>query len=994
MSKPQRQDPDELYQWDPETQSYYEVFKRLIIKPAENDVIGIKIGNSNISMAVIEHGTPMCIRVRDESTSQIPTAVSISVEGVVLLGKQALERQVLNPAGVVYDFAKFIGLSERAPDVMDKDQKLVPYKLISHKNEIGVELWEQKYSMGQLMDFLLKKINWIAERQLVRKVEQCVLTVPPAWTEEQREHFRTIVSNSGWKVNDIITEPVAIAFAYGKRRPKGQKIAIFDMGGTSFTFSLLEAVEDDFLTVKSTKSSPFIGGIDFDNIILDTLIFQAIKELGIDFRTDELVLTRLKMAAKAAKEQLSHQPEVEVDIPFIFADQLGPKHFKTTLKAEVYNETAFPYLWRTIRFVNQAFEEAEWNVQDVDQVILAGGMAKWPVIKNLMDRYFGGSKPIFNHVPVDEVTALGAAIFGELQRKSAIGNPPQMNPLNLGFSISGGIMHNVVERGVFFPTQKSTRLTTTQDNQTNFRLDIYQGQRKVTSRNKYVGSLVVENLDPQPAGTISLEVEFNLDNSGVLRVDIQDMYTKYKVSDTFGSVLAHGLTKEQLEYEVTLGQMWESDDQHAVALMELHSKSQEVHNSLVKDAERVVGSVPPNLIQPFYESIQHLRDLIENPKGVVETDYKRAIANAQRHYSQFEEYWFQSPSNQAAVDLRNRWELHHAAYLPHQNIQTIDETGTKLERIKPPRTYITPDQTMAPKVNNNAPDYSWYERVYEMPLISGYAPSQRRFLKRLIDEGRYRATGEGRIRNVDDEIEQLKKTEDWQFGKGKKPLKKASEMDLLGQYFSSDYIKFDRWATESPNLFWLHKKRPPKQFGELGAAWAESNVVHTPPPKPGTIDSPSRPAKTKADLDEEEKIHKQKELSRKWEQQLEKWVNNPASINVDHLAPEEIEHVHKEIERKRQELSTQREQSIRNQQLREDALAQEADRLKHREQRAKYEKGDLTPEEEQDVSKRLRRVDILNQLNQQNKQEYDQKRYEFEREFTWGHRRRRKDKPS
>jgi len=485
-------------------------------------VIGIDLGTTNSCVAVMEGKDPKVIE-NAEGARTTPSMVAFTDSGERLVGQPAKRQAVTNPEDTLFAIKRLIGRRHDDP-MAKKDQELVPYQIVKAKNgDAWVKSRGKDYSPSQISAFILQKMKEDAESYLGGEVTQAVLTVPAYFNDSQRQATKDAGKIAGLEVLRIINEPTAAALAYGLDKQGSGVIAVYDLGGGTFDISVLE-IGDGVFEVKSTNGDTFLGGEDFDKRVIDYLADEFKKEQGIDLRSDKLALQRLKEAAEKAKIELSSAMETEVNLPFITADQSGPKHLNMKVSRAKLEALVDDLITKTMGPVKAAIKDAGLSAGEVDDVILVGGMTRMPKVIETVKAFFG--KDPHRGVNPDEVVAMGAAIqAGVLKGEVKDVLLLDVTPLSLGIETLGGVFTRLIDRNTTIPTKKSQVFSTAEDNQTAVTIRVAQGEREMAADNKLLGQFDLVGIPSAPRGVPQIEVAFDIDANGIVNVSAKDKAT-------------------------------------------------------------------------------------------------------------------------------------------------------------------------------------------------------------------------------------------------------------------------------------------------------------------------------------------------------------------------------------------------------------------------------------------------------------------------------------
>jgi len=497
--------------------------------------VGIDLGTTNSVVAVMEAGEPVVIP-NAEGGRTTPSVVAFTKSGERLVGQLARRQAAVNPENTVYSIKRFMG---RKYDEVDRERKMVPYKTLAGKDgRVEVEIQGQRYTPEQISAMILQKLKTDAEAYLGEKVTDAVITVPAYFNDSQRQATKNAGQIAGLNVVRIINEPTAASLAYGLDKKENEKILVFDLGGGTYDVSVLEVGEGVF-EVKATNGDTHLGGDDYDRRLVDYIADEFKKENGIDLRGDRQALQRLTEAAEKAKIELSSRVETEVNLPFITADQTGPKHLTMNISRAKFEQLTADLTEKTVGPFNAALKDAGLSASDLNEVILVGGATRMPAIQELVKRLAGGKEP-HKGVNPDEVVAVGAAIqAGVLKGEVKDVLLLDVTPLSLGIETLGGVMTKLIERNTTIPSSKSQIFSTASDSQPSVEIHVLQGEREMASANKTLGKFHLDGIPPAPRGVPQIEVTFDIDANGILNVRAKDLGTgkEQKVTITASTTL-------------------------------------------------------------------------------------------------------------------------------------------------------------------------------------------------------------------------------------------------------------------------------------------------------------------------------------------------------------------------------------------------------------------------------------------------------------------------
>ncbi|MFZ0764442.1 molecular chaperone DnaK [Bradyrhizobium sp.] len=554
-------------------------------------VIGIDLGTTNSCVAVMDGKNAKVIE-NAEGMRTTPSIVAFSDDGERLVGQPAKRQAVTNPERTFFAVKRLVGRRYDDP-MVEKDKKLVPYKIVKASNgDAWVEADSKTYSPSQISAFILQKMKETAEAHLGQKVDQAVITVPAYFNDAQRQATKDAGKIAGLEVLRIINEPTAAALAYGLDKTKTGTIAVYDLGGGTFDISILE-IGDGVFEVKSTNGDTFLGGEDFDMRLVGYLADEFQKEQGINLRNDKLALQRLKEAAEKAKIELSSTTQTEINLPFITADQTGPKHLTMKLTRAKFEALVDDLVQKTIEPCRKALKDAGLTAGEIGEVVLVGGMTRMPKVQEVVKQLFG--KEPHKGVNPDEVVAIGAAIqAGVLQGDVKDVLLLDVTPLSLGIETLGGVFTRIIDRNTTIPTKKSQVFSTAEDNQNAVTIRVFQGEREMAADNKMLGQFDLMGIPPSPRGMPQIEVTFDIDANGIVNVSAKDKATgkEQQIRIQASGGLSEGdidkMVKDAEANAVEDKKRREAVDakNHADALVHSTEKALAEHGSKVADTER------------------------------------------------------------------------------------------------------------------------------------------------------------------------------------------------------------------------------------------------------------------------------------------------------------------------------------------------------------------------------------------------------------------------
>ncbi len=586
-------------------------------------VIGIDLGTTNSCVSVMEGGEPVVI-ANSEGARTTPSMVAISESGERLVGQQAKRQAVTNPENTLFAIKRLIGRKYDTEQVK-KDQENSPFTIIKADNgDAWVEARDKRYSPQEISAMILQKMKQTAEDYLGEDVTDAVITVPAYFNDSQRQATKDAGKIAGLNIQRIINEPTAAALAYGLDKKEEMTIAVFDLGGGTFDISILE-LGDGVFEVKSTNGDTFLGGEDFDQRIIDYVADEFKKDQGINLRGDKMALQRLKEGAEKAKIELSSSMETDINLPFITADQTGPKHLNIKLSRAKLESICSDLIEKLIAPCRMAIKDAGLSASDVNEVLLVGGMSRMPIVQQKVKEIFG--KDPSKGVNPDEVVAIGAAIqggvlTGEVKDVLLL----DVTPLSLGIETLGGIMTKLIEKNTTVPCKKSQVFSTAADNQPAVSVHVLQGEREMSVDNKTIGNFELVGLPPAPRGVPQIEVTFDIDANGILHVSAKDLGTGKEQSIQITA--SSGLSQEEIDRMVTEAESHAVDDQKKRELIEARNQADGLiyttEKALKEHSEKIDSETKGNI----ETSLAELKTAMEGDDAAIIQQKSEALAQA------------------------------------------------------------------------------------------------------------------------------------------------------------------------------------------------------------------------------------------------------------------------------------------------------------------------------------------------------------------------------
>jgi len=566
-------------------------------------IIGIDLGTTNSAVAYLEAGQPVIIPNK-EGSRLTPSVVAFTKNGEILVGQLAKRQAITNPKNTIYSIKRLMGRRYDDPEV-ERARKVLPYEIVpGERGEACIKAGDRVYTPPEISAMILRKMKEDAEEYLGEKITEAVITVPAYFNDSQRQATKDAGKIAGLEVKRIINEPTAASLAYGLGKDKEEVIAVYDLGGGTFDISILEIGEGVF-EVKSTSGDTFLGGDDFDRRVMDYIIDEFRKDQGIDLRGDQMALQRLKEAAEKAKCELSTALQTEINLPFITADASGPKHLVMTLTRAKLEQLTMDLIERTIGPCERALQDAGLKPEDIDAVVLVGGMTRMPKVQEIVEKIF--KKEPRRGVNPDEVVAIGAAIQagvlgGEVKDVLLL----DVTPLSLGIETLGGVFTKIIERNTTIPVSKSQIFTTAADDQTTVEVHVLQGERPMARDNVSLGRFQLTGIPPAPRGVPQIEVKFDIDADGILHVSAKDLATNREQAITIKA--SSGLSKEDIDRMIREAELHAEEDRRKQEEVEVRNQADNLVYTVEKSLRESGDRLSPGVRAQVENALSALRE--------------------------------------------------------------------------------------------------------------------------------------------------------------------------------------------------------------------------------------------------------------------------------------------------------------------------------------------------------------------------------------------------
>lgn len=599
-------------------------------------IIGIDLGTTNSAVAVVEGGQPKVLE-NAEGSRTTPSIVAMSKTGERLAGLLAKRQAVTNPINTIFSVKRLIGRRWDDPEVQ-RDLKVVPYKIQKAGEGVEVVMNDKTYRPQEISAMILQKIKADAEARLGEKVEEVVITVPAYFDDSQRQATKDAGEIAGLKVRRIINEPTAAALAYGFDKKQDQQVVVYDLGGGTFDVSVLD-ITADTVEVKSTNGDTHLGGDDFDQRLMQWILEEFKKQSGVDVSKDPMALQRIKEAAEKAKIELSSSTETEINQPFITATAQGPQHLVLKMTRAKLEELVGDLVQATLEPCRKALADAKLSVGDIEEVILVGGMTRMPLVQKVVEDFFK-KKPNISVNP-DEVVAIGAAVQGGILQgdvKDVL--LLDVTPLSLGIETLGGVRTVLIPRNTTVPTSKTEIFSTASDNQTSVEIHVLQGEREMAADNKTLGRFILSGIPPSPRGIPQIEVMFDIDVNGILKVSAKDKATNQQQSITITA--SSGLNKDEVEKMRKDAELHAEEDKKKRELIDMRNTAETIITSTERTLRDNADKIPADIKSQVEQALEGLKKVKDSDDVSV---IRKELDNVQQVVSKIGEAMYKQQNN-------------------------------------------------------------------------------------------------------------------------------------------------------------------------------------------------------------------------------------------------------------------------------------------------------------------------------------------------------------